>query len=209
MFLSLEAWSQLGFPRGCYERCPCGGSVAAGMCCFCSHVAWLPGKSQHGAAELCLRLVGLLFFPCLYLCPQGLLEPAHPFEPRAPLAAQAGVPGQLARAGANWSDTKHLGNNREKKIKVFWLSPLRACCQLRGWGWALCSHHPHQFCPNLLGAALQVTSVSPSSASGQRWHHSAAARRWRSCTVPQVRHASPAFCLVPPSRVEALLHAVR
>uniref|UniRef100_A0A8B9ZNZ0 Protein kinase domain-containing protein n=1 Tax=Anas zonorhyncha TaxID=75864 RepID=A0A8B9ZNZ0_9AVES len=44
---------------------------------------------QLRAAELCLRSVGLLFFPCLYLCPQGLLEPVHPFEPWAPLAAQA------------------------------------------------------------------------------------------------------------------------
>lgn len=48
-----------------------------------------PSTGQLRAAELCLRLVGLLFFPCLYLCPQGLLEPVHPFEPRAPLAAQA------------------------------------------------------------------------------------------------------------------------
>lgn len=48
-----------------------------------------PSTGQLRAAELCLRSVGLLFFPCLYLCPQGLLEPVHPFEPRAPLAAQA------------------------------------------------------------------------------------------------------------------------
>lgn len=116
-------------------------------------------------------------------------------------------------AGKGWGKVERYKTPRKqqqgKKKKVSWLSPLRACCHLRGWGSALCSHHPHQFGPNLLGAALQVTSVSPSSASGQRWHHSAAARRWRSCTVPQVRQASPAFCLVPPSRVEALLHAAR
>lgn len=93
-----------------------------------------PSTGQLRAAELCLRSVGLLFFPCLYLCPQGLLEPVHPFEPRAPLAAQAGVPGQLARAGANWSDTKHLGNNNKEKKKSVLAVPAEGVLPAEGLG---------------------------------------------------------------------------
>ena len=55
MFLSLELWSQVGFPSSCYKRWLCSGRAGAH-----SHRnalpphprwGWLPGKSQDGEAE--------------------------------------------------------------------------------------------------------------------------------------------------------------
>lgn len=44
---------------------------------------------------------------------------------------------------------------------------------------------------------LQVMSVSPSLASGQRWSPSTAARHGKSCTVLQVRDVCPDFSSLP------------
>lgn len=49
------------------------------------------------------------------------------------------------------------------------------------------------------GAALQVVSVSPFLASGQRWSPNTAARHGKSSTVLQVRDVSPGFSSSLPS----------
>lgn len=48
---------------------------------------------------------------------------------------------------------------------------------------------------------LQVMSVSPSLASGQRWSPSTAARHGKSCTALQVRDVSPDFFSSLPSGI--------
>lgn len=71
------------------------------------------------------------------------------------------------------------------------------CSQWQGYGLASCYSQGPQSCPNLPafdpGAALQVMSVSPSLASGQRWSPTTAARHGKSSTVLQVRDMPPAF----------------
>lgn len=61
--------------------------MAAGMCRFCSRVdlsAWeilAQGSWELGAV---FEVGGTALLPRLYLCPWGLLEPAHCFKPWVP-----------------------------------------------------------------------------------------------------------------------------
>lgn len=73
------------------------------------------------------------------------------------------------------------------------------CSQWQEYGLASCCDQSPQSYPYLPAfesdAVLQVMSVSPSLASGQRWSPSTAVRHGKSCTVLQVRDMSPDFSI--------------
>lgn len=90
------------------------------------------------------------------------------------------------RAAGGCTVPLHSGRGRDPMPWLFPVVGIWLCFVLCSQSLALSSPSCFWLC-----AALQVTSVSPSLASGQRWSPSAAARHGTSCTVPQVRDASP------------------